>query len=145
LHTKAARGGHDLAEGPHVASAHPRKLRIAKQQKAIRHVCETFVTGRRRALIVAAVGTGKTQTTMALVDLFLRARDAQKALSLSDGDALVEQAFIDGIQKYLPNEPRNSFAPEALTADQGSPAIPRRGNATAGRRREPGGVRAHSI
>jgi type I site-specific restriction endonuclease len=55
-----------------------------EQQEAIRRVCETFATGRRRALIVMATGTGKTRTTMALVDLFLRARVAQRVLFLAD-------------------------------------------------------------
>jgi type I restriction enzyme R subunit len=78
-----------------------------EQHEAIRRICETFSTGQRRALIVMATGTGKTRTTMALVDLFLRARTAQKVLFLADRDALVEQALSDGFHAFLPNEPRD--------------------------------------
>jgi type I restriction enzyme R subunit len=77
-----------------------------EQQEAIRRVSETFATGRRRALLIMATGTGKTRTTMALVDLYLRARTAQKILFLADRDALVEQALKDGFHEFLPNEPR---------------------------------------
>jgi type I restriction enzyme R subunit len=79
----------------------------AEQQEAIRRVCEVFESGRRRALVVMATGTGKTRTTMALIDLFLRARVAQKVLFLADRDALVEQALNDGFKAHLPDEPRD--------------------------------------
>ena len=42
------------------------------QHEAVRRVAEAFAAGRRRALLVMATGTGKTRTTMALADLFLR-------------------------------------------------------------------------
>ena len=45
----------------------------AYQQEAIRRICTVFEQGKRRALLVMATGTGKTRTTVALVDLFLRA------------------------------------------------------------------------
>jgi type I restriction enzyme, R subunit len=89
----------ELAINPAIASR-------PEQQEAIRRVSEAFTTGRRRALIIMATGTGKTRTTMALVDLFLRARLAQKILFLADRDALVEQALTDGFHEFLPNEPR---------------------------------------
>lgn len=79
----------------------------AEQHEAIRRVCEAFDQGRRRALVVMATGTGKTRTTMALIDLFLRARRAQKVLFLADRDALVEQALNDGFKAHLPDEPRD--------------------------------------
>ena len=50
-----------------------------------------------------ATGTGKTRTTMALIDLLLRARQAQKVLFLADRDALVEQALNDGFKAHLPD------------------------------------------
>ncbi len=77
------------------------------QHEAIRRVSEAFVQGKRRALLVMATGTGKTRTTMALVDLFLRASQAQHVLFVADRDALVEQALGDGFKTYLPNEPRD--------------------------------------
>jgi type I restriction enzyme, R subunit len=52
--------------------------------EAIRRVAEAFAAKKRRALLVMATGTGKTRTTMALIDLFLRAHQAQKVLFLAD-------------------------------------------------------------
>jgi type I restriction enzyme R subunit len=90
----------------------------AEQQEAIRRVCETFATGQRRALIVMATGTGKTRTTMALVDLLLRARVAQKVLFLADRDALVEQALADGFHAFLPDEPRDRIYTRNVDPDK---------------------------
>jgi type I restriction enzyme R subunit len=78
----------------------------AYQHEAIRRAAEVFATGERRALLVMATGTGKTRTTMALIDLFLRSSSAQKILFIADRDALVEQALNDGFKAFLPNEPR---------------------------------------
>src|SRR5207253_248910 len=77
------------------------------QLEAIRRVAEAFAGNKRRALLVMATGTGKTRTTMALIDLFLRARQAQKVLFLADRDALVDQALTDGFKAHLPHEPRD--------------------------------------
>jgi type I restriction enzyme R subunit len=78
----------------------------AYQHEAIRRVAEEFAKGRRRALLVMATGTGKTRTTMGLIDIFLHSSWAQKILFLADRDALVEQALNDGFKAHLPNEPR---------------------------------------
>ena len=77
------------------------------QQESIRRVSEAFTTGKRRALLVMATGTGKTRTAMALIDLFLRTNQARRVLFLADRDALVEQALNDGFKAHLPNEPRD--------------------------------------
>jgi len=77
------------------------------QHEAIRRVAEAFAGKKRRALLVMATGTGKTRTTMALIDLFLRANQAQNVLFLADRDALVDQALTDGFKAHLPNEPRD--------------------------------------
>jgi type I restriction enzyme R subunit len=77
------------------------------QHESIRRVCETFAAKRRRALLVMATGTGKTRVTMALIDVFLRAHQAQTILFLADRDALVDQALTDGFKAHLPNEPRD--------------------------------------
>lgn len=77
------------------------------QHEAIRRLSETFAAGRRRALLVMATGTGKTRTTMAIIDLFLRAHQAQNVLFLADRDALVDQALTDGFKAHLPHEPRD--------------------------------------
>lgn len=75
------------------------------QQEAIRRVCETFDAGKRRALLVMATGTGKTRTTMTIIDLFLRANQTRKVLFVADRDNLVEQALTDGFKAHIPNEP----------------------------------------
>ena len=77
------------------------------QIEAIRRVGEAFEQKKRRVLIVMATGTGKTRTTMALIDVFLRANQARHILFLADRDALVEQALTDGFKAHLPNEPRD--------------------------------------
>lgn len=79
----------------------------AYQQEAIRRIAETFEQGKRRALLVMATGTGKTRTSMALIDLFLRTNQARKVLFLADRDALVDQALTDGFKAHLPHEPRD--------------------------------------
>jgi type I restriction enzyme R subunit len=77
------------------------------QHEAIRRVAEAFAAKKRRALLVMATGTGKTRTMMALIDVFLRAHQAQNILFLADRDALVEQALTDGFKAHLPHEPRD--------------------------------------
>lgn len=79
----------------------------AYQHEAIRRIAETFAANKRRALLVMATGTGKTRVTMALIDVFLRAHQAQNVLFLADRDALVDQALTDGFKAHLPHEPRD--------------------------------------
>lgn len=77
------------------------------QIEAIRRVSEAFAKKKRRALLVMATGTGKTRTTMALIDVFQRSNLTRHVLFLADRDALVDQALKDGFQVHLPNEPRD--------------------------------------
>jgi len=78
------------------------------QQEAIRRVSKTFeVNKKRRALLVMATGTGKTRTSMGLIELFLKTRQATRVLFLADRDALVDQALTDGIREHLPTEPND--------------------------------------
>ena len=78
------------------------------QQEAIRRVSKTFeVDKKRRALLVMATGTGKTRTSMSLIELFLKTNQARRVLFLADRDALVDQALTDGIREHLPNEPND--------------------------------------
>lgn len=76
----------------------------AYQHGAIRRTAEAFAAGKHRALLIMA--TGKTRTTMGLIDVFLRSSLAQKILFLADRDALVAQMLSDGFKTFLPNEPR---------------------------------------
>ncbi len=75
------------------------------QHEAIRRVGEAFEKGKRKALIVMATGTGKTRTTMGLIDVFMRSNQARRILFVADRDALVDQAKEDGFEKFLPHEP----------------------------------------
>ncbi len=75
------------------------------QHEAIRRVGEAFANGKRKALIVMATGTGKTRTTMGLIDVFMRSNQARRILFVADRDALVDQAKEDGFEKFLPQEP----------------------------------------
>ncbi len=75
------------------------------QHEAIRRVGEALANGKRKALIVMATGTGKTRTTMGLIDLFMRSNQARRILFVADRDALVEQAKDDGFEKFIPSEP----------------------------------------
>ena len=77
----------------------------AYQHEAIRRIGESFAQGKRNALIVMATGTGKTRTTMGLIDVFMRSNQARHVLFVADREALVEQALDDGFRKYLPEEP----------------------------------------
>lgn len=76
------------------------------QLEAIRRTLETFdQKNHRKALIVMATGTGKTRTTMALIDVMMRANWIKRVLFLADRNALLRQA--DGaFKEYLPNAPR---------------------------------------
>jgi type I restriction enzyme R subunit len=79
----------------------------AYQIEAVRRISEAIeIKKKRKALLVMATGTGKTRTTMALVDCFLRAHAAQKILFLADRDSLVDQALTDGFKVHLPGESR---------------------------------------
>jgi len=77
------------------------------QHEAIRRIAEAFAANRRRALLVMATGTGKTRVAMALIDVFLRANQAQNVLFLADRDALVDQTLTEGFKAHLPHEPRD--------------------------------------
>ena len=77
----------------------------AYQHEAIRRVGESFAQGKRNSLIVMATGTGKTRTTMGLIDVFMRSNQARKILFVADRDELVRQAKTDGFEAYLPHEP----------------------------------------
>lgn len=75
------------------------------QKEAIARVGETFERDRQRqALLVMATGTGKTRTTVALVDQLKKANWVQRVLFLADRQALVNQA-VRAFKEHLPNTP----------------------------------------
>ena len=76
------------------------------QIEAMKRVFAGLNKNRRKFLLVMATGTGKTRTSMALIDILMRAGWAQRVLFLVDRRALAEQAFRDGFKQHLPNESR---------------------------------------
>ncbi len=91
----------------HSVPIKPSIVNRAYQAEAIRRISEAIEKKKKRkALLVMATGTGKTRTTMALIDVFLQAKWAQKILFLADRDALVKQAMDDGFKVHIPNESR---------------------------------------
>lgn len=75
------------------------------QIEGIKRVAEAFENGKRRALLVMATGTGKTRTSMSLIDVFIRSNQARKILFVADRDALVTQAKAEGFETHIPSEP----------------------------------------
>jgi type I restriction enzyme R subunit len=73
------------------------------QNEAIRRVTEGVDAAKRRFLLVMATGTGKTRTTIALVDTLLRSKRVQRVLFLADRRELVRQAMSE-FKTHLPNE-----------------------------------------
>jgi len=81
------------------------------QRLAIESVCEQFdAEKQRKSLLVMATGTGKTRTTIALVDILMRAGWAKNILFLADRNALVNQAKKE-FSKLLPKS-----SPEILSS-----------------------------
>ncbi len=73
------------------------------QNEAIRRVTEGIDEAKRKFLLVMATGTGKTRTTIALVDTLLRAKRVQRVLFLADRRELVRQAMSE-FKSHLPSE-----------------------------------------
>lgn len=73
------------------------------QNEAIRRVTEGVDAAKRKFLLVMATGTGKTRTTIALIDTLLRAKRVQRVLFLADRRELVRQAMSE-FKSHLPNE-----------------------------------------
>ncbi|MFD2013412.1 DEAD/DEAH box helicase family protein [Acinetobacter vivianii] len=73
------------------------------QNEAIRRITEGIDNAKRKFLLVMATGTGKTRTTIALIDILLRSKRVQRVLFLADRRELVRQAMAE-FKSYLPNE-----------------------------------------
>jgi type I restriction enzyme R subunit len=85
---------------------------------AIRSVMEAIEQRKRKFLLVMATGTGKTRTSIALIDALMRASWAERVLFLVDRIALREQA-LDAFKEHLPNEPIwPKLGEKAITADR---------------------------
>jgi len=71
------------------------------QKRAIGSIAAQFMSGRRKALLVMATGTGKTRIAIALVDVLQRAGWVKRALFLADRVSLVNQA-CNAFKAHLP-------------------------------------------
>ena len=71
------------------------------QVRAIKAVGDAFDRKQREALLVMATGSGKTRTTIALVDLLQKASWVKRVLFLADRTALVHQA-ANAFKQHLP-------------------------------------------
>ncbi len=88
------------------------------QIQAIRTVMERIEKQRRQFLLVMATGTGKTRTSIALVEALMNGGWAERVLFLVDRIALKEQALA-AFKDHLPNEPRWPKGNETeITTDQ---------------------------
>ena len=81
------------------------------QLEAIQRVAEAFARttsngrltgGARKALLVMATGTGKTRTSIAIVDMLTKCNWAKRILFLADRNALVTQAK-NAFAEFLPD------------------------------------------
>ena len=72
------------------------------QKEAIRAVCQNLENKIRRSLLVMATGTGKTRTSVSLVDVLSRSNQVTNVLFLADRIALVSQAK-DAFREHLPS------------------------------------------
>ena len=72
------------------------------QKRAIGSIFEHLTKGQRKSLLVMATGTGKTRTSIALVDVLQRANWAKRVLFLADRVSLVRQA-CSAFKAHLPD------------------------------------------
>lgn len=71
------------------------------QKRAIGSLAEAFVKKQRKGLLVMATGTGKTRTSIALVDLLQRSNWVKRTLFLADRRSLVKQV-ANAFKSHLP-------------------------------------------
>ena len=81
------------------------------QVRAIKAVGDAFDRKQREALLVMATGSGKTRTTIALVDLLQKANWVKRVLFLADRTALVKQA-ANAFKTHLPGSTTVNLATE---------------------------------
>ena len=72
------------------------------QTRSIASIGEHFEQKHRKALLTMATGTGKTRTSIALVELMMRCNWAKRILFLADRVALVNQA-VNAFKTHLPD------------------------------------------
>lgn len=84
------------------------------QVRAIKAVGDAFDRKQREALLVMATGSGKTRTTIALVDLLQKANWVKRVLFLADRTALVNQT-ANAFKQHLPGSTTVNLVTEKVT------------------------------
>ncbi|RPF26665.1 DEAD/DEAH box helicase family protein [Georgenia muralis] len=84
------------------------------QVRAIKAVGDAFDRKQREALLVMATGSGKTRTTIALVDLLQKANWVKRVLFLADRTALVNQA-ANAFKEHLSGSTTVNLVTEKVT------------------------------
>lgn len=76
------------------------------QLLAVKTITENIENGHRNGLLVMATGTGKTRTAIAIIEVLMRAKWAQKVLFLADRRELARQA-LSAFKEHLPHVSRD--------------------------------------
>lgn len=78
------------------------------QIEGIKRVYEKYQSGKRKALMVMATGSGKTRTAIALVKGMIESKWVKRVLFLADRDELVDQAMQgpSSFKTFLPDTTR---------------------------------------
>ena len=84
------------------------------QVRAIKAVADAFERRQRTALLAMATGSGKTRTTIALVDLLQQANWAKRVLFLADRTALVRQT-ANAFKDQLPGSTTVNLVEDKVT------------------------------
>lgn len=100
---KAYRGIDDQAEALVVQPYHedssgkgPRYYQV----EAINRTVEAVASGKKRALLVMATGTGKTYTTFQIIWRLWKARKVKRVLFLADRNILVDQTLVNDFKPF---------------------------------------------
>ncbi|HZU71071.1 MAG TPA: DEAD/DEAH box helicase family protein [Ktedonobacteraceae bacterium] len=86
------------------------------QLRAIQTIIDGMRLKQRKFLLVMATGTGKTRTTIALVQMLIRASWVKRVLFLADRRELVKQAE-DAFKDHVPDESRVRIEGGAIKVD----------------------------
>ncbi len=100
----------------HLFSPDPSIVERDYQLRAIQTITDGMRLKRRKFLLVMATGTGKTRTTIALVQMLIRASWVRRVLFLADRRELVKQAE-DAFKDHIPDESRVRIEGGAIKAD----------------------------
>src|SRR6266702_8605170 len=100
----------------HLFSPDPSIVERDYQLRAIQTITDGMRLKRRKFLLVMATGTGKTRTTIALVQMLIRASWVKRVLFLADRRELVKQAE-DAFKDHIPDESRVRIEGGTIKAD----------------------------